>query len=200
MASETDIANEALTMIAHPEITNIDDVTTDVAKTVKRLFNMTRDAALRAAPWNFATTRRTLASVVSTYNQNEWGFVYQLPHDPYCLNARRFESSWNYKSWTRFHPHRKPFRVEGRFILTDIAEPTLIYTARILDTNKFDAEFHQAFVNLLGAHLALAIRQDYKRNQALLGAWGILRDEACGVDEAEGGKDTHISTRLAFDR
>jgi hypothetical protein len=198
--TETDLANTALTLIAHPEITSIDDVTTEVARTCKRLYSVARDAALRAAHWNCATTRRTLAHLVS-YEQNEWDYVYQLPQDPYCLKARRFQTSdHNWRSTNRFHPDYRPYRVEGRFILTNIAEPVLIYTRRITDVNLFDAELFQATATLLGAHLALAIRQDYKRNLALLEQWQFLRDEAAGVDESEGGKDTYISTDLISDR
>jgi hypothetical protein len=203
MPAETDLVNVALNLIAHEEITNIMDTTNAVAKTARRLYPVARDAATRAAHWNCATWRQTLAEVEPSadYTQHDFSFVYQLPQNPLCLKARRFEDvGCNYDPRGRFHPGNRPFRVEGRFILTNVETPTLVYTRQIIDVNLMDALLYQATAVLLGCHFALAIRQDYKRHAELFKAWDLLREEAAGLDEAEGGRDTFISTGLLYDR
>jgi hypothetical protein len=198
MPSETNLANVALALIAHAEISSIDETTNDIAKTVKTLYPVARDATLRAAHWNSATWRQTLGEV-GTYEQHDFAHVYQLPQNPFCLKARRFETL-NVKTTTRFHPGQRPFRVEGRFILTDVETPTLIYTRRLEDVNSMDAMLYQTIATLLGAHLALAITQNYKRHSELFGAWVAMKDEANGVDEAEGGRDEYTSFDLLTNR
>jgi hypothetical protein len=200
--TETDLVNTALGFIGHDEIESINLTNNGVAQTARRLYPVARDAALRAAHWNCATWRQRIGLLnppVTTYPQNDWTFVYHLPHDPYCLKARRFESS-NWDETTRFHPGQRPFRVEGRYILTNIETPVLIYTQRIIDINLFDANLFQATACLLASHFAISLRKDYKQSAELFKAYDILVTEAAGVDEAEGGKDTYISTDLLSDR
>lgn len=198
--TETDLVNTALGFIGHDEIESINLTNNGDAQTARRLYPVARDAALRAAHWNCATWRQQLGLLASTYTQNEWSFVYHLPHQPYCLKARRFESSCNWDEWVRFHPGQRPFRVEGRYVLTNIETPVLIYTQRIIDINLFDANLFQATAALLGSHFAIALRKDYKQSAQLFNAYDVLVREAAGVDEAEGGKDTYISTDLLTDR
>ena len=60
MPSDVDIASNALHEIGEKSITSLDD-DSDRARLVKQFYAVTRDATLRAHPWNFATTRRSLA-------------------------------------------------------------------------------------------------------------------------------------------
>jgi hypothetical protein len=197
---ETDLVNVALSLVAFDPITSIHLENNNTAETARRLYPVARDAALRAAHWNCATWRQTLGELDTSYSQADWTYVYHLPGEPhYCLKARRFETS-NWSETTRFHPGQRPFRVEGRFILTDIESPRLIYTQRIVDINLFDSLLFQATATLLASHFAIALRQDYKRQEGLYSAWLGMQAEAAGLDEAEGGKDTYLSTDLITDR
>ena len=200
MAVETDLINTALAHIGHEPINSINQPNNTVAETARRLYPSTRDDALRAAHWNCATWRQTLASEVSGYDTaSEWAHVYQLPRDPYCLKARRFAGIY-YKTESRFHPNKRPFRVEGRFLLTNVESPVLVYTRQLTDLNMFDSSLYNALAVLLGSFFAVGIRKDYKQQAQLFRIWEGLRDEAAGVDEAEGTKDEYISTSLIDDR
>jgi hypothetical protein len=200
MMTETDLVNTALGFVGHDEIGSINDTNNPTAETARRLYPVARDAALRAAHWNCATWRQTLGSIVTSYDQADWSFVYHLPHNPYCLKARRFEDSYNIGATTRFHPEKRVFRVEGRYILTNLETPRLIYTQRITDINLFDANLFQATAMLLGSHFAVSLRKDYKQSVELFKVYETLVTEAQGIDESEGGRDTYISNDLLYDR
>lgn len=201
MSTETDLINTALAHCGHEPIQSINQLDSTPAETARRLWPSTRDDALRAAHWNCATWRQTLATEVPGYeNAEEWAYAYQLPGEPnYCLKARRF-AGVHYSSLSRFHPIKRPFRVEGRVLLTNVATPTLVYTRRLTDVNKFDAALYNAAAVYLGSFFAMALRKDYKQQQQLFQIWTVMRDEASGYDEAEGGRDEFISTDLLFNR
>ena len=197
--TETDLVNVALAHIGHDPITSIEAETT-VAATVRRLYPVARDDALRVVHWNCATWRQTLATEVPGYDvTGEWSKVYQLPVDPYCLKARRFAGMDEYSD-TRSHARKRPYRVEGRVLLTNVASPTLIYTKRMVDVNEFDPALYNALAVYLSTFLAVAIRKDYKQRREQFEVWKELRDQAAGADESEGGRDDYISSDLLFDR
>lgn len=200
MATETDLVNVALAHCGHEKITSIDQINHVPAETARRIYPTVRDDALRAAHWNCATWRQTLATEVTGYDTaEEWAKVYQLPRDPYCLKTRRFAGvHWDGES--RWHPQKQPYRVEGRVLLTNVATPVLIYTRRLEDVNIMDSSFYHALAVYLGSFFAVAIRKDYKLQAELFKAWEALRDYASGVDEAEGGRDSYISTDLLTNR
>lgn len=198
MSVETDLINTALGHIGHEPITSIDETTT-IAQTARRLYPAARDQALRAANWNCATWRQTLAEQAVYDSGGEWAYAYELPREPYCLRARRFAGQ-HYVTTTRFHPLKRPFRVEGRVLLTNVESPLLIYTRRLEDVNLFDSALYNALAVLLGSFFAVAIRKDYKQQEKLFAVWKDLRDEAAGADEAEGGRDEYIPTSIIDDR
>lgn len=200
MAVETDLVNVALAHCGLTAITSINLQDNTTAETARRLYPTTRDDALRAAHWNCATWRQTLATEVAGYDTlGEWAKVYQLPRDPYCLKARRFAGGYLVSS-SRFHPQKRPFRVEGRYLLTNVTNPILVYTRRLEDVNMFDSSLYNAVAVLLASFFATAIRSDYKLQANLFGVWERLRDEAAGYDEAEGGHDEYVSAELITNR
>jgi hypothetical protein len=90
MSSVVDICNEAMDLLGAATITSLTENSKE-ARLCNRKFELTRDAVLRAHPWNAAIARAELAanSVGPAF-----GFThqFQLPADPYCL---RVLSYWN---------------------------------------------------------------------------------------------------------
>lgn len=102
MASETDIANEALILIgARDSIASLDEESNE-ARTLKRYFSGTRQEVLQMAHWGFAKKTAILAvlksapgtpgntdtptSWTSDYPAPPWLFEYSYPTD--CLQVR----------------------------------------------------------------------------------------------------------------
>jgi hypothetical protein len=198
MANQTDLANFALSLIGHAKIPDINAQNNAVAETVRELFQPTMDSALRAAHWNCATARQPLASVDGATGK-ELQNAYQLPTDPLCLKARRIAGAATFADSDRYHPAKIVFRIEGKTLYTGAATPVLIYTARI-DVPLYDSNLYVAAGTLLASFLAIAIRKDYKQQEALFKAWEGLRDEAEGVDDTEGGKDEYVGTEFLHHR
>lgn len=151
MASQTSIANAALTLLGADRIAAITDAT-ERAAVMAELWDGARDAVLAAHPWNFALRRASLAADAAA---PAWGYDRQftLPADPYCLRVLRAEDS------------TMVWRVEGRKLLTDEAAPfKLLYVARVTEI----AEWAPAFCDALAARLAAdaAFKLTNSREQA----------------------------------
>ena len=146
MASETTIANAALTLLGERRINDLDE-NSKTANVLKERFDEVRDALLRRHPWNFATTRVKIAQDTAAPT---WGFdnSYTLPSD--LLRLLEVEN-----------PNHWPYRVEGRNIVTDLESPLQIaYTKQVTDTNDMDVLFRQALAAELAAEVAEAITGD----------------------------------------
>lgn len=148
--SEVAVANRALTLLKQNGITALDESSAE-ARVVNAVFADSRDALLRAYPWNFAMRRASLGALDGA---PAWGFAkrYQLPEGPspeYCLRVVAIDGA---DDWAA------PWKVEGRLIVTDIAAPLLIsYVARIEDVAQWDALFVDALAARLAAEIAFTL-------------------------------------------
>lgn len=176
MASEVDIYNIALAFCGAEPVMDPLQLSTN-AKILLAQFPTTRDAVLRAHPWNCAMARAVLAKNATA---PAWGFdnQYTLPADPYCLRVYRLEEP------------DADYQVEGRRLLTNEGPPLrILYIARVIDTEQFDALLVQA----IGARLAFAANYKLTRNAGLTAkAWDWYRDilaEARSMDGQEGSPE-----------
>ena len=141
--SETSIANAALTLLGERRIDSLED-SSKTAKLLKERFSEVRDDVLRSYPWNFATKREAIVKD-STAPLWEFKHAYTFPND--LLRLIRINN-----------PAEHPYRIEGRMIVTDITSPIQIeFTAQIIDAQKMDVLFRQAFAAALAADIAEAI-------------------------------------------
>ena len=141
MASETDIANQALVLIGASKITDIDSATEVNAVRVNTFFDSTRDALLRRYQPKFATKRTSITANVTPPAFGRAN-AYDLPSDYLAPLAPYPEDDILSLDWI----------IEGDQIVTDDASPLkLRYTAQITTTTSFDA----TFVKLLAAALAV---------------------------------------------
>lgn len=141
MASETDIANGALTLLGASKITSIDSATEQNAIICTVFFDNSRDALIRKYQPRFATKRTSLTAHVTapTFGRAR---AFDLPADYLAMLPPYPEDNLEALDWIR----------EGAQILTDDASPLLIrYTAQITTTTLFDI----LFVKMLEAYLAM---------------------------------------------
>lgn len=165
MASQTEWANRALDKIGEAPIIDIND-DVKAARVLKRMYDIVRDAELRARKWSFSIKRAMLAPDVAVPVFG-YGAQYSLPND--CL---RVLSLFNFDIGPDQSDYRsansQTYVIEGRKILygrpipggPPITEPMpLRYIARIADTTLWDVNFGEAFACRLAAECAEALTQ-----------------------------------------
>lgn len=196
MASEVSICNGALLKVGAKTITSLLDGSNE-AKICNEFYAKTRDAVLRAHPWNFAIARQSLVRL----NPDPifgYGAQYQLPTDPFCLRVLTFNDS--------SVPHLingvviidvfSRFKIEGRKLLTNETEANIVYVARIVDLNLFDPLALEA----LGARLTAEIAYPVSKNSRLVSAmWDLYASklqEARSIDGMEGTPDSFESDEI----
>ncbi len=175
MSSDVDICNQALVLIGDSPIAAFTDAN-DRAVVAKRFYESTRDATLRAHPWNFAITRKTLA-LEAAVPEFGWDHQFALPTDPLCLRILEVNED---------APGNIPFAIEGRKLLTDESSIKIKFIAQIKDPNLFDSLFVDAFSARLAAKFAIALT---KQDDLVKTAWGLYQgmiQEAKTINGMEG--------------
>lgn len=150
MTTKTAICNLALTLMgAAPSLTNVDQDTSVHASKLRAVYDITRDAALRAHAWNFATVRTTLAASTAA---PEWGYArkYELPSE--YLGQLRFDTD-HHASKRPNHRVMTDRTTGGKWIHTDEGDP--IYVEFVI-LPVSEADYDPMFVEFLAARLAAA--------------------------------------------
>lgn len=170
--SETEIANLALTRIGHGLISALSENST-AAQVCNLHYPRTRDAMLRAHPWNFAVRRATLARSSTTPN-HEFNYYHVLPAD--CLKVLRTHweadgsvgtSIYGFPGQMGYAAQIAPYRIEsvsgvGKCLACNEDTVKIEYIAQITDTAQFD----DLFVDCLAARLAAEIAMRLTDNQS----------------------------------
>lgn len=171
MATLIRVWNRALGLARADAVQSPTEDTTS-ARACRRFWDDSRDAVLRAYPWNTAARRVHLPALTAAPPFG-YRFRYRLPDD--CLAVREL---WGV---------REPWAVEGREIVTDAAAPLpLVYTARLDDPALFDALLMDAVASRLAFDMAPMLTENATLAEALWGRYQQLLKEARGIDAAEG--------------
>lgn len=172
MASKTEVINMTLGRLGITRrLANWETDNSKEAVQSRLVYDTMLDETLRAFPWNFAQTAVALAETSEDIVIPGYGVQYQYPNG--CITAhivctelgvRETFNSWiQYWERSMLLPPKIPFRValhpdgDRRVILTDLEEAYLIYTARVENTQAWDALFTNTFCWRLGAELAPAL-------------------------------------------
>lgn len=163
MASQVQICNLALTNIAKPSISDINEASAE-AIACRRYYEHVRDLMLESYPWRFARKTDVLAEVTNA-KANRWGYAYQRPAD--CLKIRRIVD----ESLTDYWPSDGDGLVvaggyatdiEGSIIYSNVSPAYVEYTYRVTDPTLFPPMFVEAFGWQLAVRLAMALTRDPK--------------------------------------
>jgi len=182
MASETEIASNALTKLGAQPITDIDDPAAQRAVLCKAYYYNTRDAVLRAYPWNCAIVRMALALSGDTPVYG-YSYKFQLPVDPYCLRLLEVEDDIEHK-------------IEGRFLLANESSVNIKFIKRVTDTGLFDSLLQEAIECRLAAELAYPVTGTPTLIQAMWGLYAEKLREARTIDAMENTQDYWTSNAL----
>lgn len=173
------IANGALSRLGDDRITDPAD-NSNAASAVRDNWETTRDAVLRAHPWNFAIGRAELGARVLATGETIFPYenAFQIPVD--CMRlvdvlgteAGRLEGD----KWKR----------EGSDILADTDGPIYIrYVRRITESGLWDDMFIAAFQALLAHHCCERITGGSSKKNGLWREYERELVKAKGVDAKE---------------
>lgn len=190
-SSETEIANLALTRIGHGLISALSE-NSKAAETCNLHYARTRNAVLRAFPWNFAVKRATLALSATTPN-HEFTYQHALPTD--CLKVLR--TSWEadgsvgtaiygFPGVMGYAYDVAPYRIEGRFLLCNESVARIEYIAEITDPAQFDELFVDVLAQRLAAEIAVAMTDNQSLTKTMWEIYTAKLAEARTIDSQEG--------------
>ncbi len=173
--TDVDLCNMALVLIGDQEISTLDDAN-DRARAAKRFYAPTRDAVLRAHPWNFAIVRSGSLSPDATAPTFGWDYAFTLPTSPYCLRVLGINEEYEGEI---------PWIVEGRKLLTDEATVYIRYISRVTTVDNFDSLFTDTLSARLGAVFAISLTKQKTLSEM---CWKLYADkiaEAQGINRVE---------------
>jgi hypothetical protein len=170
MASVVEICNTALNQLGATTILSLTEDSKNARLCNARYLNV-RDALFRVHPWNCLQKRATLASDTAT---PDWGYSKQftLPSD--CL---RLLTVLNYDY---------DYKVEGRKILTNANDMSILYVARITDPNEYDESLRELISAALAADIAYAVTSSNPVSQTMYQLYQEKLKDARFVDATEG--------------
>lgn len=178
MATEAEVVNAVSVMLAEEQVSGLAD-TPKIAEKVRMRWNVDRDAALRAHPWNFATELFQTAAM-SVPPAFGYSYRYQLSANPYVLRVVKVEGQSKFNTW----------RVVGRTIHTNLTAP-LRYEAtwRVTDATQWDALFVDFFSTIVAANVAFDITGQTTIQEKILRIAEGKRRLAQSVDGQEDERD-----------
>lgn len=163
MASNVEIANRALTKLGAARIISFGDDNKQ-SRAVQSMFDIVRDAELRAHVWSFAVRRKSLPSLTTA---PEWGFEYQyeLPSD--AVRLLQVNDTYQGPDLSNYrNSSTAEYQLEGNKIFASYAPPLKIrYISRVEDTTEWDAAFVEAFACRLAMEMAEDLTQSNTKRE-----------------------------------
>lgn len=153
--NDTQLCNLALAEIGDSySISDINE-TSNQAAVCRLFFQPTRDAMLRAHPWNFARGLADL-SALSDEPIFGWDYQYALPADFIRLVEYNGLDAWQTED--DFQIANGPSG--GLVLLSDDNTASVVYIKRITDANLFDTLFTEAFTLRLAQRICTKLTKD----------------------------------------
>jgi hypothetical protein len=184
MTSSIDIVNLSLSKLGSAtRIISLNDGTQE-AITAKLFYDPIRKELLSQNDWSFARKRASLAALVDT---PVYGFErqFELPSDYLSLiSVGEFFPPHDYSTVRNFN--NSEYAIENGMILTDKEAPLkILYTADIVDTEKFSASFVIYMATYLAYHMCEEITQSNTKKQLLEKEAADMRQKAVSFDRMQ---------------
>lgn len=187
MPSVVNICNMALGQLGSYRIESLLEATPQ-AQACSLYYEISRDAALRDYPWNFATDRVSLSQLTET--NSEWDYVYAYPAD--CISALYIVNP--YTADLIDFEIATVGALGARVILSDQESAELVYTALVTDPNRFDPLFIEALMYSLALKLCQPLKADRALKQDLANLYVATIENARGKDAREGHLPPHTKS------
>jgi hypothetical protein len=182
--TDLDLVNQALNEVGQKRIVSLDNtISSEIIATANFQLDRIKRAVLRTHDWNCARRRKELDVLDSGLSLGEWAAAYRVPVD--CLAVRRFISDIPEVAHAAFSVEDDPD--DKKILFTNSGTNKIVYTANLLDVNRWDALLFDACATRLAMQFAITIPRDLKFMETLFKLYQEKIQEAAGVDETEGG-------------
>lgn len=172
MPSRIDVANRAALKLGTEWISSFNDQN-KFARAISLCYDGLLESELSKNRWTFAIKRASLPALAAV---PAWGFERQflLPTD--CLRLDWVDGAGRSEYLANFlADSTSPFRIEGRYILTDLEAPLSIRYITLADNpNEWDPCFLNAFSARLAYECCEHVTQSKTKKSTL---WGEYQDE-----------------------
>jgi len=169
MASVVEICNAALISLGADTIASLTDDTKE-ARLCNQRYVPSRDAVLRAHPWNCAIKRTTIAPVTTAPSWG-WSNAFNYPSD--CIRVLGLKDS------------TQPFVVEGKQILSDASSLEVLYVAQVTDPNTMDPLLRDTISARLTAELCYPLIGQMPVAKEFWDIYNMKLTESRGMDGQE---------------
>lgn len=198
MASKTDIANLALNLLGEGIITSIDDTESNLARSIKTVFDHERDKLLERSRWRFAKSMTTLSKLAETPTY-KWTAAYQLPSDFIKLIEVDRVDAWNPHEYLDVQAGKLyMFRTEDYETASDTVD--IEYIKRVTDTTLYSPLFVDALAHAVAARVCRKLTgSDQKAGQLMEQLEKVILPEATkqNLSQVFTGKNHPIRTIIA---
>ena len=181
MASNVDIANNALSILGGSTISSLTEDSKN-ARVCSQRFENVRNRIFRAHPWNCLIKRVQLAQN-TTAPVIEFTYAYALPAD--FLRVLKIHNGT-----TDSVASDMPYKIESTNLITDEATVYLIYVCKDTDSTNYDAYLYEVLAYQLAADIAYGITNNATLAKNLLADADEKLREARFVDSTENSTDT----------
>lgn len=181
------ICNTALSLIGKDIITDLTE-SSEGARYCNLFYEMARDEVLRAHAWGCAKHRMMLALSADYTPPSDYAYAYALPSNPYCLRVLHLGDATD----------DLDYRVEGRYLLTNVSEAVITYIKRVTDPNELDVLCVGAIAARLAVDLALPLTGSRAMAESMWMLYEKKLGEARMIDNREGIRST-VSHELSWD-
>ena len=181
MASNVDIANNALSILGGSTISSLTEDTKN-ARICNQRFENVRNRVFRGHPWNCLIKRVQLAEN-STAPVVEFANAFALPSD--FLRVLKIHNGT-----TDSVASDMPYKVEGKNIIKDESTVYLVYVSKDKDPTNYYTYLYEVLAYQLAADMAYAITNNATLAKNLLVDADEKLREARFVDSIENSTDT----------
>jgi len=203
MASQTDICNDALTLLGAGTINAITDQSNQ-AYALNAVWNLERQSELRKHIWKFAIARYQCPLLATAPVNGPYTQAFSLPPDNLRI-LQIGDTNYDYPgvdlSDYRAGPTLDDYVVEGNTILSNLSSPvSLRYIRDRTDPTQWDASFAAAFAARLADRTCFRITQSHDGEKVAAARYkqdimDAIRANALETPPTQAADDSWVATR-----
>lgn len=201
MASQTDICNDALTLLGAAAINAITDQLNQ-ARALNAVWNLERDSELRKHRWKFSIARAAMPALASAPASGPYTQWFELPAG--CLRVLEVGDSYPGADLSdyRSSPTTDDYMIEGGKVLSNLPAPLSIrFVQQVTDPTQWDSAFCSLFATRLAYVTCFRITQSNGLQKDMMASYKDALKEAIRANALETtptfpADDTWVAARL----